>query len=101
MIIQAHSGVGIYLDNGKEKKADISDNPDNIKGYTQPTMQGGSRLDPGYYLSQMWIFVRAMPVLQGDLIGPGVRMTILLHELVHACGIGSEVPNHGNGEKVP
>jgi len=102
VIVDAHTGMGTYMDIGwKETTVPLPATPDTYRGFTQPVEGGGTKLYPGWFRYRSYIFMYAHPNVSGTTVGPGVRMAVLLHELIHACGLEGSDPNHGTGETMP
>lgn len=102
VIIDAHVGVGRYEAlSGEPKTVALPVTPDTYEGWTQPVEGGGSELYPGWFRYRSYIFMYALPSAAGQIVGPGVRTAVLLHELIHACGLEGTDPNHGLDGHMP
>lgn len=100
--IDAHMGTGTYRDiGGNEKTIPLPAERDTYQGFTVPVDGGGSKLDPGVFRYRSYVFMYSLPNVSGTEVGPGVRLTVLLHELIHACGLEGSDPNHGINGHMP
>ena len=100
--IDAHLGTGTYRDiAGNEKTIPLPAKVDAYEGFTMPVEGGGSKQDPGWFRYRSYIFMYALPNVSGTVVGPGVRTAVLLHELIHACGLEGTDPNHGIDGHMP
>ncbi len=95
IILKAHGGSLDYVDEqGKPQSAKADADPDHYRGYTiRTTMKGGDG-DPGIVVFQSFVFMNNQPTVSGQLVTPEVRMAVLLHEILHACGLGGAEPSH-------
>jgi hypothetical protein len=72
----------------------LPDTPESIMGRTALVGQGQT--------TRAFIFMPANPQLSpGRTVGPGVRMGLALHELIHACGLEESDPGHGKPNVPP
>lgn len=102
VFIDAHVGSGTYVDiDGTTKKVALPAEKNTYQGFTQPVEGGGTKLYPGWFRYRSYIFMYAFPNIDGETVGPGVRTAVLLHELIHACGLEGTDPNHGLNGHMP
>jgi hypothetical protein len=102
IILKAHGGTLDYVDEqGHPQSAQADMDPNHFRGYTIRTSMKGGEGDPAVVVFQSFVFMNNTPAVNGQLITPEVRMAMLLHEILHACGLGGTEPMHGNGNSLP
>lgn len=97
--VSVSAGTHQFIVDGKPGRGSLPEGTTgfDIAGATHPVIQGGE-------IIRAFVFLPIEPSIQGKgsrTVGTGVRLSIAVHELLHATGLRKSDPGHDKGQDDP